>query len=299
MTSQIKKHHHNNSHVPVLVDEVLKYLSPKSGDLYLDLTAGYGGHASKILSNLGDASQMTLVDRDESAINSLQAFAKKGSRLIHKDFASATKQLCERGERFDMILIDLGVSSPHFNNSERGFSFMHDAPLDMRMDPRQEKTAEDIVNKSSQDELEDILHKFGEEPKSKKIAKAICESRPIKRTAELAKVVEEVYGRRGKTHPATRTFQAIRIAVNDELAQIEETLERLPDLLKDEGRVVVISFHSLEDRLVKQYFASESKSGYEARLKVLTKKPISGKYEQVFNPRARSAMLRAAAKIKK
>lgn len=299
MTSQIKKHHHNNSHVPVLVDEVLKYLSPKSGDLYLDLTAGYGGHASKILSNLGDASQMTLVDRDESAINSLQAFAKKGARLIHKDFASATKQLCAVGERFDMILIDLGVSSPHFNNSERGFSFMHDAPLDMRMDPSQEKTAEDILNRSSQDELEDILRTYGEEPKSRKIAKAIVESRPIRRTKELATVVEQVYGRRGKTHPATRTFQAVRIAVNDELAQAEETLGRLPDLLNDGGRVVVISFHSLEDRLVKQSFANESKSGYEARLKILTKKPVSGKNEQVFNPRARSAMLRAAAKIKK
>lgn len=299
MTSQIKKHHHNNSHVPVLLDEVLKYLDPKSGDSYLDLTAGYGGHSSKILSNLGDASQMTLVDRDESAINSLQAFAKKGARLIHKDFASATKELCEQGERFDMILIDLGVSSPHLNNSERGFSFMHDAPLDMRMDPRQDLTAESIVNSYSKEQLEEILRSYGEEPKYRKVAQAIIEARPIKRTGQLADVIETIYGRRGKTHPATRTFQAIRIAVNDELAQVEATLAQIPDLLMDDGRVVVISFHSLEDRLVKQSFANESKSGYEARLRVLTKKPISGKTEQVFNPRARSAMLRAAAKIKK
>ncbi len=299
MTSQNKKHHHNNSHVPVLVDEVLKYLDPKSGESYLDLTAGYGGHASKILSNLGDASRMTLVDRDESAINSLQAFAKKGARLIHKDFASATKELCEQGERFDMILIDLGVSSPHLNNSERGFSFMHDAPLDMRMDPRQDLTAESIVNSYSKEQLEEILRSYGEEPKYRKVAQAIIEARPIKRTGQLADVIETIYGRRGKTHPATRTFQAIRIAVNDELAQVEATLAQIPDLLMDDGRVVVISFHSLEDRLVKQSFANESKSGYEARLRVLTKKPISGKTEQVFNPRARSAMLRAAAKIKK
>ncbi len=299
MTSQNKKHHHNNSHVPVLVDEVLKYLDPKSGESYLDLTAGYGGHASKILSNLGDASRMTLVDRDESAINSLQAFAKKGARLIHKDFASATKELCEQGERFDMILIDLGVSSPHLNNSERGFSFMYDAPLDMRMDPRQDLTAESIVNSYSKEQLEKILRSYGEEPKYRKVAQAIIEARPIKRTSQLADVIETIYGRRGKTHPATRTFQAIRIAVNDELAQVEATLAQIPDLLKDDGRVAVISFHSLEDRLVKQSFANESKSGYEARLRVLTKKPISGKTEQVFNPRARSAMLRAAAKIKK
>lgn len=299
MTSQNKKHHHNNSHVPVLLDEVLKYLDPKSGESYLDLTAGYGGHASKILSNLGDASRMTLVDRDESAINSLQAFAKKGARIIHSDFATATRRLCEDGERFDMILIDLGVSSPHLNNSERGFSFMHDARLDMRMDPRQDLTAESIVNGYSKEQLEMILRSYGEEPKYRKIAQAIVEARTITRTSQLAEVIEQIYGRRGKTHPATRTFQAIRIAVNDELAQVETTLARIPDLLKDDGRVVVISFHSLEDRLVKQSFANESKSGYEARLKVLTKKPISGKIEQVFNPRARSAMLRAAAKIKK
>lgn len=299
MTSQNKKHHHNNSHVPVLLDEVLKYLDPKSGESYLDLTAGYGGHASKILSNLGDASRMTLVDRDESAINSLQAFAKRGARIIHSDFATATRRLCEDGERFDMILIDLGVSSPHLNNSERGFSFMHDARLDMRMDPRQDLTAESIVNGYSKEQLEKILRSYGEEPRYRAVAEAIIESRPITRTSQLAEVVEQTYGRRGKTHPATRTFQAIRIAVNDELTQVENTLARIPDLLNDDGRVAVISFHSLEDRLVKQAFANESKSGYEARLKVLTKKPISGKTEQVFNPRARSAMLRAAAKIKK
>lgn len=298
MTSQIKKHHHNNSHVPVLLDAVLTYLDPKPGESYLDLTAGYGGHASKVLSNMGDASQMTLVDRDESAISSLQEFAQQGARLIHNDFASAAQELLSAGDQFDMILIDLGVSSPHLDNQERGFSFMHDAPLDMRMDPRQEETAASIINTSTEERLIDILKSFGEEPKAKKIAHAIVLARPIQTTFELVKVVETIYSHRGKTHPATRTFQAFRIAVNKELEQVSQTLQLLPDLLSDDGRVAIISFHSLEDRLVKRFFAEEAKAGYEARLQILTKKPISGKTEQVFNPRARSAMLRAAVKIK-
>ena len=298
MTSQIKKHHHNNSHVPVLLESVLTYLDPQPGESYLDLTAGYGGHASKVLSNTGDASRMTLVDRDESAISSLQPLALQGARIIHSDFATAATELHAAGDQFDMILIDLGVSSPHLDNKERGFSFMHDAPLDMRMDPRQEVTAKDIINTSSEDELVDILRRYGEEPKAKRIARALVQARPVQTTFELADVVESVYGRRGKTHPATRTFQAVRIAVNKELEQVEQTLVLLPDLLSAGGRVVIISFHSLEDRLVKQFFSEQMKSGYEAQLHVLTKKPVSGKHEQVFNPRARSAMLRAAVKIK-
>lgn len=297
MTSQIKKHHHNNSHVPVLIDAVLTYLDPKPGQSYLDLTAGYGGHASKVLSNLGDASRMTLVDRDESAINSLQELAQQGARTIHNDFATTCVELAQAGERFDMILIDLGVSSPHLDNSERGFSFMHDAPLDMRMDPRQDTTAASIINESTKDELIEILRSFGEEPRARRIAQAIVEARPIHTTGELAAIVEQTIGRHGKKHPATRTFQAIRIAVNSELEQVSQMLKSLPVLLKPGGRVVIISFHSLEDRLVKQYFAEQAKSGYEAELQILTKKPISGKTESVFNPRARSAMLRAAMKI--
>lgn len=297
MTSQIKKHHHNNSHVPVLLDAVLTYLDPEPGESYLDLTAGYGGHASKVLSNLGDASHMTLVDRDESAISSLHEFAQQGARLIHNDFASAAQDLLTAGDRFDMILIDLGVSSPHLDNTERGFSFMHDAPLDMRMDPRQELTADTIVNCSSTDELITMLRRFGEEPRAKRIAQAIVDARPIHSTLQLAAVVELVSPRRGRTHPATRTFQAIRIAVNKELEQVETILHLIPKLLLPGGRIVIISFHSLEDRLVKRFFANEARSGYEAQLRVLTKKPVSGKSESVFNPRARSAMLRAAVKI--
>lgn len=290
-------HHHNNSHVPVLLESVETLLAPKSGESYLDLTAGYGGHASRIKSNLGDTSKMTLVDRDQNAILSLKSSQLKSARIIHEDFASAAKSFVEKGEKFDMILVDLGVSSPHLDNAKRGFSFQTDAPLDMRMDPRQEITAQTIVNKSSKDELITILRNYSEEPKAKAIADAIIKNRPIATTLQLAQIVEEKYGRRGKTHPATRTFQALRIAVNDELSQLKALLDLLPELLNNGGRAAIISFHSLEDRMVKRSFSQEASKGYESRLKLLTKKPISGATEDVFNRRARSAKLRVVMKI--
>lgn len=272
-------------------------LAPKKGESYLDLTAGYGGHARAVLSNLGDASHVTLVDRDASAVSSLADLQAQGARIIHNDFSSAAKHLVEQGAQFDMILADLGVSSPHLDNGERGFSFMYEAPLDMRMDPSQDLTAQTVVNTYSQDEIEHILKMYGEEPKARAIAKAIVEQRPLRTTMQLAEIVSGVYGRRGKTHPATRTFQAVRIAVNDELGQLNQMLAQIPALLNEGGRVAIISFHSLEDRLVKQFFAEEAKSGYEARLRLINKKPISGKDESVFNPRARSSLLRGAVKI--
>ena len=290
-------HHHNNSHVPVLLESVLQILAPKPGETYLDLTAGYGGHALKILSNLGDTSKMTLVDRDENSIAFLKSSYLSSARIIHQDFASAANNLQEAGEQFDMILIDLGVSSPHLDNAERGFSFQTEALLDMRMDPRQEVTAAKIVNSASKDELITILRSYGEEPRAKAVAESIVNSRPLKTTLELASIVEAVYGRRGKTHPATRTFQALRIAVNQELQQLEVVLKLLPDLLKIGGRAAIISFHSLEDRMVKRAFAEEVNKGFEAKLKILTKKPISGATEDVLNRRARSAKLRAVIKI--
>lgn len=290
-------HHHNNSHIPVLLEAVLRILAPKPGEKYLDLTAGYGGHAREIISNLGSASFATLIDRDEHAIESLQSLAKEGARIIHSDFMSAALDLARVGEQFALILIDLGVSSPHLDNAERGFSFNADAPLDMRMDQRQELTAQKLVNEASETELVQILREYGEEPKAKKIAQAIIKNRPIITTKELAQLVETLYGRRGKKHPATRTFQALRIAVNDELGQLKATLAILPRLLMPGGRVAIISFHSLEDRLVKQFLADQKALGLEAKLKTLTKKPISGADEDVFNPRARSAKLRAAVKI--
>jgi len=297
MITDKKTYHHNNSHVPVLLEAVTRLLAPKSREKYLDLTAGYGGHASSILESTGDGANITLVDRDEHAISSLQSFADAGARIIHQDFAGAASDLAQKGEQFDMILIDLGVSSPHLDNAERGFSFQTDAELDMRMDNRQTLTAAMIVNKYSEVELTKILREYGEEPKAKKVAHAIIAARPISTTLQLAAVVEKIYGRRGKIHPATRTFQALRIAVNEELSQLQAVLPLLPGLLTIGGRVAIISFHSLEDRLVKQFFANEKQSGYEARLEVLTKKPISGATEDVLNRRARSAKLRAAVKI--
>lgn len=281
----------------MLLDAVIDVLNPQSGESYLDLTAGYGGHAASILSKTGDPHKLTLVDRDHNAITSLSHLAEAGATLMHADFASAAAALAEQGEQFDMILVDLGVSSPHLDNAERGFSFQQEAPLDMRMDNRQDLTADEVVNTWPKEELMRILSEYGEEPRSRRIADAITQARPVKTTTQLAGIIEAHYGRRGKTHPATRTFQALRIAVNDELGQLQRTLQYIPDLLTDQGRVGIISFHSLEDRIVKRFFNEEAKAGFEARLRVLTKKPIDGAKDDVLNRRARSAKLRAALKI--
>lgn len=286
-------------HIPVLLTATLDILSPKKGDSYLDLTAGYGGHASEVIAKIGDARLATLVDRDETSITALKPLAEAGARILKNSFAEASKELKEANEQFDMILIDLGVSSPQLDRPERGFSFRQEGSLDMRMDQQTGFTAYDLVNKASKDELMRILREFGEEPKAARIAQAIIEARPLKTTTQLTKVVEKtIRGNWGKTHPATRTFQALRIAVNDELGQIKRTLELLPDLLKPGGRVAIISFHSLEDRLVKHFFKEQANAGFEATLNILTKQPISGATEDVSNPRARSAKLRAAVKIK-
>lgn len=290
-------HHHNNSHLPVLLEASIKFLAPKQGESYLDLTAGYGGHASEVLHKVDDVKKMTLVDRDINAIKSLKQTNLKDANIIHMDFAGACKKLVEDKQKFDMIMIDLGVSSPHLDNGERGFSFMTNAKLDMRMDESQALTADTIVNSYSEQDLAEILKGFGEEPKAKIIAKAIVENRPLHSTIELAGIVEKIYGRRGKKHPATRTFQALRIAVNQELQQLESVLLLIPRLLNIGGRVVIISFHSLEDRMVKRSFVEGSRNGYESIYRVLNKKPISGANEDVFNRRARSAKLRAVIKI--
>lgn len=293
----MNKTYHNNSHQPVLLNEVLACLSPKKGSKYLDLTAGRGGHAKAVLEVIGAEKLMTLVDRDAAAVQSLQELKDGGARIIKSDFESATKQLIHEGEKFDMILIDLGVSSPQLDQADRGFSFQGSGPLDMRMDQAQEMTAAKLVNSASEDELRQILRNYGQEPHANRLAKMIVEKRPFETTEQLASAIEATIGRRGKRHPATRTFQAIRIAVNDELGQIERTLPQLEKLLVDGGRLTIISFHSLEDRLVKNYF-KETTYGYEAIYQLVNKKAISGKTD-VSNPRARSANLRAVAKIKK
>ncbi len=295
--SEIHTIHHNNSHVPVLLEAVLDTLQPQPGETYLDLTAGYGGHARAVLTNVGASSLLTLVDRDEQAIADLQELKKQGARVIQSDYLSAAQALKNNAESFDLILMDIGVSSPHLDKPERGFSFQTEGPLDMRMDQSSGITASELIDSSSEEELIRILREYGQEPRARVIARALVEARPLRTTLELAQLVEKTIGRRGKIHPATRTFQALRIAVNEELKQLEHTLPLVLDILKPGGRVAVISFHSLEDRLVKQFFKNEAEGGYEARIKLITKKPRSGATEDVFNRRARSAKLRAAIKI--
>ncbi len=290
---------HPPHHVPVLLEATLRELAPKAGESYLDLTAGYAGHATAVLEKTNNYLESVLVDRDDYAIAHLQHMADQGVRLMHTDFVSAAKQLCEEGRTFDIILIDLGVSSPQLDQGERGFSFSHNGPLDMRMDRRSGKTAADLVNTASTKQLSAIINEYGEEPytQARSIAENIVANRPFEDTETLAAVIKQNYrGRQGKIHPATRTFQALRIAVNDELGQVKTVLRLLPQLLNEGGRVGVISFHSLEDRLVKRSFKFQTNSGYEAELDVLTKKPISGATEDVHNPRSRSAKLRVAVK---
>lgn len=292
-----KTHHHNNQHRPVLLEETVSLLSPKKGESYLDLTAGYGGHAQAILAQTTSPRSMVLNDRDSDAIEHLAAFKRQGAKLIQGDFYSTARELSRQGSRFDMILADLGVSSPHFDRADRGFSLRHSGPLDMRMDRSQALTAADIVNDWPPKDLVRILKDYGEEPAAGRIARAIEEARPISSTTELAEVVSRVVRRRGKRHPATKTFQALRIAVNDELNQLAQSLPLMVDLLEPGGRLAIISFHSLEDRLVKRFFKAEADSGYEARLNLLTKHAVRGT-QDASNPRARSARLRAASKIK-
>lgn len=285
-------------HRPVLLKAVVTLLAPRKGEKYLDLTAGYGGHAKAIIKKIGDAKNATLVDRDITSINALQSISRKGARVIKNDYLAVAQKLFKDGERFDLILLDLGVSSPQLDIPERGFSFRQPAPLDMRMDQTTGVSASQMLSHLSEAQLTKILRDYGEEPKASKIAKAILTNLPIKTTDQLARIVEQAYlGRRGKIHPATRSFQAIRIAVNDELDQLRQTLPLLINLLNDGGRLAIISFHSLEDRLVKHFLQEQVSAGYEATLKLLNKRPISGAIEDVSNPRSRSAKLRGAVKI--
>lgn len=292
--------HNSTLHVPVLLAEVLSVLAPQAGESYLDLTAGYGGHASEILKRTAEPSQAVLVDRDENAINELQTrFGSSGARLYRQNFLEASQQLVVEGEQFDLILADLGVSSPHLNQAERGFAIGLSGPLDMRMDQTQSLTAEQIVNTFDQTRIAEILSQYGEEPKASAIAGLIVANRPLHTTSELADLVSRVWPGHSRVHPATRTFQALRIAVNDELGLLQRSLPLWLDLLAPGGRLAIISFHSLEDRLVKQFFAEQGGNRYDAALRILTKRPITASaHEAVTNPRARSAKLRAAVKIK-
>jgi 16S rRNA (cytosine1402-N4)-methyltransferase len=286
-------------HVPVLLEVTLESLQPQIGESYLDLTAGYGGHANAFLEKTKNYGHSVLVDRDDYAIERLKSFSEKGVRLMHTDFVSAAKQLTQESKRFNIVLVDLGVSSPQLDEAQRGFSFTNSGPLDMRMDRRLGVSAETLVNNASAGELTRIITEYGEEPLglARSIVTAIIDARPLSTTEELASLIKQTHrGKWKKTHPATRTFQALRIAVNDELRLIEDLLPFLPDLLEPGGRVGIISFHSLEDRLVKRYFKEQFDAGLEAQLQPLTKKPMSGDIYDVHNPRARSSKFRAAVK---
>ncbi|MBR3328998.1 16S rRNA (cytosine(1402)-N(4))-methyltransferase RsmH [Candidatus Saccharibacteria bacterium] len=281
-------------HIPVLLSEVLATMDPHPGEKYLDLTAGYGGHARKILDVTRQYKDSCLVDRDEFAIEYLKNEFPSSIELKHTDFYSAVLQLLECGKTFDLMLADFGVSSPQLDIKERGFSFKYDSPLDMRMDQRQTLTAADVVNKYKERELVEIFTKYGEEKlgHAKLLAREIVHHRPIKTTKELADIIAKK-SRYSKIHPATKVFQAIRIVVNSELEQIENTLPLLPKLLNKNGRLGIITFHSLEDRLVKDFFKEASSHGEESEITIINKKPIVAENnELVINPRARSAKLR-------
>lgn len=285
-------------HEPVLLKEVLDTLTPQKGDSYLDATAGYGGHSGAILKVSENYKESVLVDRDQMAIEHLQTkFASKGIRIIQNDFYSAAELLVGEGMQFDLILADLGVSSPHLDKASRGFSFQHDGPLDMRMDQRQTLTAETIVNEWPAEKLEGILRKYGEELQARKIAANIVANRPFITTEQLATLIARTSGKWQNKHPATRTFQALRIAVNDELGLLERSLPLWVKLLKPGGRLGIISFHSLEDRIVKNFFAEYGGERYDADFRVINKNPIvASESELASNPRSRSAKLRVAAK---
>ena len=290
------------SHTPVLPEETIEALAVQPGGRYIDCTLGAGGHAAAILDRSSPGGQLLGIDADPEAIKvagaRLEAYSSS-TLLVNQNFVNLTA-ICIKYHFFPVhgVLFDLGLSSIQLNGSGRGFSFQHDAPLDMRLNPSQQVTAADIVNTSSEAELARLIKTFGEESRSGKIARYIVRQRPIKTTLKLAEIVEQATGgRRGRIHPATKTFLALRIAVNQELEHLQSALEQAVDLLGFEGRLVVISYHSLEDRIVKQFMHREA-SGEKARLELVNKKIITPSLAEVqFNPRSRSAKLRAAERI--
>jgi 16S rRNA (cytosine1402-N4)-methyltransferase len=292
-------------HVPVLLEEALEYLNVRPGGVIVDATLGLAGHSSEIAKRLGGKGRLICFDRDPEAMEKAAARldevrAELGSEMPEvvlepRAFSEASSRI-EPGS-LDGLLADFGVSSLQLDEAHRGFSFRSDGPLDMRMDTRSGETAGQVVNQEDENELADLIYEFGEERRSRRIARAIVRARPITSTAELAQIVSAAAPsmKGDKIHPATRTFQALRIRVNDELGEIQSLLKSAGSLLKPGGRLVLISFHSLEDRLVKDAFRE---AGRERVFEVLTKKPVvAAEQEQMRNPRSRSAKMRAAQKI--
>ncbi|RKX43125.1 MAG: 16S rRNA (cytosine(1402)-N(4))-methyltransferase [Verrucomicrobia bacterium] len=302
-------------HIPVMLDECLEGLVTDPAGIYVDGTLGNGGHSAAILARLESGGMLIGFDRDVDAIERVKGKLKTGSgkrvELVHDNYANMASQLDRLGiGKVHGLLLDLGVSSFQLDLAERGFSFQHDGPIDMRMDQTNGQTAADLVNTASEQELADIIYRYGEERVSRRIARAIVEARAkvrIETTVQLAGIVERAKGgRKGKKiHPATKTFQALRMAVNDELASIEQVLEQMVGRVVEGGRIAVLTFHSLEDRLVKQFFnrhvpreESLQQGGVrrvyeEPPVNWIWKKPLkAGEEEQSINPRSRSAKLR-------
>jgi 16S rRNA (cytosine1402-N4)-methyltransferase len=283
-----------NGHLTVLRKEALHWLAPRPAGWWGDLTVGGGGHTEALLQATAPAGRVLGLDRDESVLaTARERLAEYAERLllVHADFRDLRAVAAAQGiTGFSGILLDLGVSSFQLEDAARGFSFRREGPLDMRMDRTQELTAAELVNHADEEELAEIFSRYGEERRARTLARMIVDRRPLHTTLELAELARRAVGRAGRIHPATRAFQALRIAVNDELGALEQVLTACAELLKTGGRLVVISFHSLEDRRVKQFLRA---GGWE----ILNRHVIRpGEAECAANPRARSARLRAAAR---
>jgi 16S rRNA (cytosine1402-N4)-methyltransferase len=311
--------HSASDHVPVLADEVRELLAVRPGETVVDATFGAGGHARVLAQALGGEGKLIAIDRDPSVrphFDRFKAQAGVNVRLLRGDFAVVLGQLAANGIRADALLLDLGVSSMQIDRPERGFSYATDAPLDMRMDPSGEVSARELVNEADERELEQIFRRYGEERYARPIARAIVRrraERPFERTGELVETIKSAIptpARFGDGHPAKRVFQALRIAVNDELGSLETALPAAVEMLRPGGRVGVISFHSLEDRIVKRFFRDRARGcvcppelpvcvcGKEPELRLVTRKPVRpGAREIDANPRSGSARLRVAVKV--
>jgi 16S rRNA (cytosine1402-N4)-methyltransferase len=307
-------HRSASSHIPVLLSETLRALAVQPGGRYIDCTLGGGGHAAAILDHSSPGGQLLGIDADPNAIEIAQERLQhyKDSILLINDNFVNLQSICIKYDFFPVhgILFDLGLSSLQIEGNGRGFSFQHDGPLDMRFNPRQKVTAADIINTTPEAKLAQIIRTYGEEVYSHRIASRIVRERPIETTRQLARLIEQAVGRRGKLHPATKTFQALRIAVNHELEHLETALRQAIDLLGFEGRLVVISYHSLEDRIVKQLMQREARRcicppgtptcicNHIPRLRLINKKVVTPSAMEIdLNLRSRSAKLRAAERI--
>ncbi len=284
------------AHIPVLYETVLEYLAPRDGGKYIDATLGAGGHALGILEKSSPTGRLLGIDSDPTAIviaeRHLARYADRAV-LVHSNFINL-KSIAQVNNFFpaDGIVLDLGISSMELADERRGFSFHGAGALDMRFDPDDETTASDLVNHLSEKELADLVFEYGEERASRRIARAIVRARPITTAAKLAAVIERAVARHGRIHPATRTFQALRIAVNQELERLENVLTQIAETLAPGARAAIISYHSLEDRRVKNFFRGSNE------FRILTKRPVQPSDEEIAaNPRSRSAKLRVAERV--